>query len=83
MGDYDQFPRRTRWLLPGKPGPTYAARFSPGQVLAGRFAVIRYIDGGGMGEVYEVEDRFLRNIHLALKVILSGDCRRSENLASL
>src|ERR1700758_99979 len=34
-------------------------RFESGQLIAGRFAVIRFIDRGGMGEVYEVEDRDL------------------------
>src|ERR1700679_2372820 len=32
-------------------------RFKPGQMIASRFAVIRFIARGGMGEVYEVEDR--------------------------
>ena len=45
-------------------------RFEPGQMIAGRFAVIRYIARGGMGEVYEVEDRFLQGVHVALKMIL-------------
>ena len=34
-------------------------RFEAGQAIAGRFVVVRFIDRGGMGEVYEVEDRFL------------------------
>ncbi len=51
-------------------GPAPVGRFEPGQLIAGRFAVIRYIARGGMGEVYEVEDRFLQGVHVALKVIL-------------
>ena len=50
------------------PGPI--GRFEPGQAIASRFVVIRFIDRGGMGEVYEVEDRFLQGVHVALKVIL-------------
>lgn len=50
--------------------PPRAGRFEPGQIIAGRFAVIRYIARGGMGEVYEVEDRFLHGVHVALKMIL-------------
>ncbi len=50
--------------------PAMAARFEPGQVIAGRFVVIRFIDRGGMGEVYEVEDRDLKGVHLALKTVL-------------
>jgi eukaryotic-like serine/threonine-protein kinase len=45
-------------------------RFAPGQVIAGRFTVVRYIARGGMGEVYEVEDSFLQGVHVALKMIL-------------
>ena len=45
---------------------------------------IRFIAHGGMGEVYEVEDRFLQGVHIALKVILphiagdAGSSRRFE-----
>jgi tetratricopeptide (TPR) repeat protein/tRNA A-37 threonylcarbamoyl transferase component Bud32 len=45
-------------------------RFQPGQVLAGRFVIIRFIAHGGMGEVYEAEDRFLHGARVALKTIL-------------
>jgi serine/threonine protein kinase/Tfp pilus assembly protein PilF len=40
-------------------------------VLCDRFQVIRFIAKGGMGEVYEVEDRHLRGVHVALKTVLS------------
>lgn len=49
---------------------TLTGRFSPGQVLNDRFVIIRFIAKGGMGEVYEAEDRFLRGVHIALKTIL-------------
>jgi len=45
------------------------SRFSPGQRIAGRFTIVRYVARGGMGEVYEVEDQFLQGVHIALKVI--------------
>jgi hypothetical protein len=51
-----------------KPAPV--GRFDPGQIIADRFTVVRFIAHGGMGEVYEVEDRFLQGVHIALKVIL-------------
>jgi serine/threonine protein kinase len=51
-------------------GDTPAGRFSPGKVLIDRFVVIRFIAKGGMGEVYEAEDRFLQGAHIALKTIL-------------
>lgn len=43
-------------------------RFSPGEVLAGRFQVARFIAAGGMGEVYEARDLELQEI-LAIKTI--------------
>jgi serine/threonine protein kinase len=51
--------------------PKPAARnqqLSESQVLAGRFRIVRYIAGGGMGEVYEVEDQELRE-RVAIKTI--------------
>jgi serine/threonine protein kinase len=44
-------------------------RFDIGQLLAGRFKVIRFIAAGGMGEVYEAEDLELREL-VAIKTIL-------------
>ena len=46
-------------------------QFQPGDLIDGRFAVIRFIACGGIGEVYEVEDRQLPGVHGALKTILS------------
>jgi tRNA A-37 threonylcarbamoyl transferase component Bud32 len=45
-----------------------APRLKPGQSLAGRFTVLRFIASGGMGAVYEATDVMLRT-HVALKVI--------------
>jgi serine/threonine protein kinase/tetratricopeptide (TPR) repeat protein len=45
-----------------------AARLARGQVLAGRYELIRFIAHGGMGEVYEARDRALRGT-VALKTI--------------
>ena len=46
-----------------------APRFAPAQVISDRFAVIRFLARGGMGEVYEVEDRLLHGERVALKII--------------
>jgi serine/threonine protein kinase len=43
-------------------------RFAPGDVLAERYRVLRFIARGGMGEVYEAEDLIL-NTRLALKTL--------------
>jgi serine/threonine protein kinase/tetratricopeptide (TPR) repeat protein len=50
---------------------SYTPQFNSGEVLCDRFRVIRFIAKGGMGEVYEVEDRQLRGVHVALKTVLS------------
>ena len=46
-----------------------AQRFVAGEIIAKRFLVVRFIARGGMGEVYEVEDRLLRGDRVALKII--------------
>jgi serine/threonine protein kinase/tetratricopeptide (TPR) repeat protein len=42
--------------------------FVSGQIVAGRYRVLRFVARGGMGEVYEVEDTVLRE-RVALKII--------------
>ena len=49
--------------------PVAAARFQPGQLIAKRFLVVRFIARGGMGEVYEAKDQFLQGASIALKII--------------
>lgn len=44
--------------------------FAPGEKIAGRYHVVRFLARGGMGEVYEVEDQELRE-RVALKTIRS------------
>jgi eukaryotic-like serine/threonine-protein kinase len=45
--------------------------FSPQQIIAGRFKVLRFMGKGGMGEVYEAEDLQLRE-RVALKTVRQG-----------
>ncbi len=48
----------------------------PGDVLAGRFTVVRLIAHGGMGEVYEAADQYFQNRRYALKTLrgsIAGD----------
>jgi serine/threonine protein kinase len=55
-------------------------RLSAGEVLAGRFKVVRYIAGGGMGEVYEAEDLELHE-KLALKTIRGDFLNQPDSLS--
>jgi serine/threonine protein kinase/tetratricopeptide (TPR) repeat protein len=48
---------------------------APGELIGGRFRIVRFVGEGGMGEVYEAEDGELRG-SVALKVLrpeLAGD----------
>ncbi len=42
--------------------------FADGQIVADRFLIVRFVASGGMGELYEAEDRELHE-HVALKTI--------------
>jgi serine/threonine-protein kinase len=50
------------------PSEQISLTFAPGELIAGRFKVLRFIRRGGMGEVYEAEDLEL-NERVALKTI--------------
>ena len=45
--------------------PAGVPQFKPGDLIDDRFEVVRFIARGGMGEVYGVEDRQLRAVHVA------------------
>jgi serine/threonine protein kinase len=49
--------------------PAIPGRFQSGQLIAARFAIVRFIARGGMGEVYEAKDQFLQDAGVALKII--------------
>ena len=54
--------------VPPSSGEDDLPRLAPGERLAGRFEVLRFIARGGMGAVYEAEDVMLR-ARVALKLI--------------
>ena len=61
------------------PAPGHKYIFAPGDLIGGRYRVVRAIAKGGMGEVYEVEDRELHS-RVALKVIsLKSAARPNTN----
>ncbi len=47
------------------------SQFQPGDFIAGRYEVVRFVGRGAMGEVYEVNDTHLGE-HVALKVLSSS-----------
>jgi serine/threonine protein kinase/Tfp pilus assembly protein PilF len=51
-------------------------------LLLSRFKIVRLLGSGGMGEVYEVEDRFLHGVHVALKTILPQVANNPERRKS-
>lgn len=56
-------------LLDKRPWKEHTLCFRPGQVVADRYEVVRFIAKGGMGEVYEAKDLDL-NDRVALKTLL-------------
>ena len=62
------FPAKTAAGQPTTKVPT-SARFQPAQRIADRFLIVRFIARGGMGEVYEAKDQFLKGASVALKII--------------
>lgn len=59
---------RDRTAAPTGHAPVSFTRFAPGDRLAGRYEIVRFIARGGMGEVYEAHDAIL-NSRLALKTL--------------
>ena len=53
--------------------------FAPGQMVAGRYRIERFIRAGGMGEVYEAFDTML-NQRVALKTVLAEMAGSTRNL---
>jgi tetratricopeptide (TPR) repeat protein len=60
--------------------PNNSLTFQPGETLAGRFAVLRFLGSGGMGEVYLADDRRLTEM-VALKTIKTELAKDRENRA--
>jgi serine/threonine protein kinase len=61
---------RGRATEPGMVSPPLT-RFVAGDVLAGRYRIVRFIAAGGMGEVYEAEDRVLQT-RVAVKTLAAA-----------
>ncbi len=55
-------------------------RLEAGEVLADRFTIVRHLGSGGMGEVYEAEDRRLHT-HVAIKLIRRDIADQAEAVA--
>ena len=57
------------FLRRGEVYPTTKETFFGGEVIEGRFRIIRPIGSGGMGDVYEAQDLLLQTGRIALKTI--------------
>lgn len=57
----------------------FPERYSPGEMLAGRFRIIKFIAAGGMGEVYKAEDSRLDRM-VALKFLPKGLAEDHQSL---
>jgi tetratricopeptide (TPR) repeat protein len=69
-------------LAATRPAPGEKPRFGPGERLAGRYQVVRFIARGGMGEVYECADLELGQ-RIALKTLLPQTAGDPTALARL
>lgn len=65
--------------LSEREGLSWLTTFSRGQIVAGRYRIVRYVTRGGMGEVYEAFDRKLQE-RVALKTML---CASSDSPRAL
>lgn len=57
--------------------------FEVGSLLLSRFKIVSLLGWGGMGEVYEAEDRLLKGVHVALKTLLPNVAQNPELRKSL
>src|SRR5262245_44712389 len=62
------FQSRSRPRADDAPPSLAPHTFAPGDVVAGRYAIRRFLGQGGMGEVYEAEDGELHE-RIALKTV--------------
>src|SRR5277367_379975 len=66
-----------RLETPADAAPDALPRLAPGESLAGRFTILRFIARGGMGAVYEANDVLLRT-RVALKVLQGRIAENTE-----
>jgi serine/threonine protein kinase/tetratricopeptide (TPR) repeat protein len=61
---------RRRHLGQHAPAVPRETRFVAGELVAGRYRIVRFLGRGGQGEVYEAEDgNFVKGLRVALKTI--------------
>lgn len=72
-------PEAVTKVVPGDAGASDQRCFSPGELVAGRFHIVRFIAEGGMGELYEALDTKLQE-QVALKTVRPQLARSSRVL---
>lgn len=60
------------------PNPDNDNRFSPGEVLLGKYRINRFIGRGGIGEVYEVYDESVKQVR-AIKCLRPDKLKDADN----
>jgi serine/threonine protein kinase len=72
----------THWAEEARHGAPSRTTFTPGEVVAERYVVTRWLGAGGMGEVYEVHDKLLGE-QIALKTVVATIADDERALARL
>ena len=60
-----------------------ADQIGPGNILAGRYAIVERLGSGGMGEVFKATDSEMNNMPVAIKVLPPLLARNAKSIEAL